>query len=182
MSSFYVKDHRLDDDDFYCQKVEEYQKTHPIKLNSLGIPEKADRVVYSDYYINNLVRDVIKSTGREVLPEYILGSLRDLPLTSLPVETNMFFHKSMEFHLYHKIGTHFLCPGQRYNHIPGHEHMVNKDEAAWNTRNYGDYYKDRLHCFDPWKFLPYTLDLSNKEQCLEIIIELKNDNDPDTVK
>ncbi|CAG9322595.1 unnamed protein product [Blepharisma stoltei] len=181
-STFYINDHKIIDEDSYCKKFAEYQQNHPANFDQLGLPNKVSRVVYSDYYSNNLVKDVIRETGYLALPEYTMGSLRELPLTHLPADITMFFHKSMEFHLFHKIGVHFLCLGQRYNHIPGHEHMVNKDEEAQNNKNYGEYYMDRPHCFDPWKFMPYTLDLSNKEQCLEVMDFLKSDNSPDVVK
>lgn len=82
----------------------------------------------------------------------------------------------------HKINSHFLCPGQRYNHIPGHEHFVNKDEMGTLNRDYGLHYSERKHCFDSWKFMPETLDLSDTEECREFFDRVNSDPDPAIIK
>lgn len=39
----------------------------------------------------------------------------------------MFFTKSVDLHMYHKVGRQFLCVSQMYNHIPGHGVLKRKD-------------------------------------------------------
>lgn len=88
----------------------------------------------------------------------------------------MFFVKNPIWHDTHKIGSDFLCQGQLYNHIPGNTNLNFKDTIANSFRKLKDHYKDRSHCFDPWKAHPYTLDLSDKSQCLEFLNHLQDGN------
>jgi hypothetical protein len=39
----------------------------------------------------------------------------------------MFFTKRVDIHIYNRIGGHFLCATQMYNHIPGHGVLKRKD-------------------------------------------------------
>lgn len=84
------------------------------------------------------------------------------------VDIDMAITKTPNWHYYREIGKHFLCDSQRYTHIPGNEHIVHKDEAAKNVREYGEHYTTRPDCFDPWKWMPKTYDLNKKSECLEI--------------
>lgn len=54
----------------------------------------------------------------------------------MPRGINMFFHLSAVWHIRHKIGMHFLCEGQMYNHIPGNLYLSYKDYAALRLREY----------------------------------------------
>lgn len=103
-------------------------------------------------------------------------------MTDISPNVLIFHHKTPQWHLRHKIGSHFLCDGQRYNHIPGHEHFVNKDEMGRLNRDYGLHYTDRKHCFDSWEFMPETLDLSDPEECVEFFERMNKDSDPGTIK
>jgi hypothetical protein len=166
-------------EDDYCQRVTEWQAEHPIRLGQDGLPIQADRVAFSDYRNGNLVKDMLRSSAVLVLTDYNiglseLGKDRQPVKTTLPVDIRLFVHKTPFWHRYHKIGTHFLCPGQLYNHIPGNEHMGNKDEMVQQVRDYGAYYEGRGECFDPWKFLPYTLNMGREEHCLELVQHLKD--------
>jgi hypothetical protein len=167
-------------EDDYCARVVEWQAAHPIRLGANSLPIKVDRVTFSDYLNGNLVKDVLKSSGILVLKEYNIEieeyDWQDLPaLTTLPVSIRLFVHKSPSWHLYHLIGEHFLCEGQFYNHIPGNDHLTSKDEIVDQVREYGAYYEGREECFNPWKFLPYTLNMKNRAHCLELVEHLKAD-------
>ena len=78
-------------------------------------------------------------------------------------------HLIPSWHLNFKIGTHFLCEGQRYNHIPGNGWLNFKDVSANSLRKYNEYYFDRPQCFDAWRVMPYTLDLTQTAQCFEFL-------------
>lgn len=172
----------IKNEDDYCFKVAQYRAQNPAELDTNGMPTKSSRIIFSDYKLGNLVKTVIKRTGTMVMENHTIDDKEYEELEPLRPDINMFFHKSPSWHYKHKIDTHFLCPGQKYNHIPGHEHMTNKDEAADNNRAYGKYYKDRPECFDPWRFMPETYNLADKTQCLEIIERLKRDRRSDTIK
>lgn len=164
----------------YCDRVVEWQANNPIRLGTDGLPIKEDRVALSDYRNGNLVKDVLKESGVIVLKKHDIG-IEDLAKsempekTALPLNIRLFMHKSPFWHKFHKIGENFLCPGQFYNHIPGNDHMTNKDEIVDQVREYGSYYEGRQECFDPWKFLPYTLNMNKPEHCLELVQNLQAD-------
>lgn len=166
----------------YCSLVSEWQSQHPVQLLPSGLPSKESRIIFSDYKSLNLVKTVIKSTSTLVLSIHNLDSDYQTPIEPLHPGISIFFHKSPNWHFRHKIDSHFLCPGQRYNHIPGQDHMVNKDEAADNAREYGEYYKNRPECFDPWKFMPYTYNLADSFQCREFMNTLSHDKDSPNIK
>jgi hypothetical protein len=49
---------------------------------------------------------------------------------------NLFHHKSPSWHEKHLIDSEFLCPGQRYNQIPGIYHLSNKDSMVEQIKQY----------------------------------------------
>jgi hypothetical protein len=170
---------RIINEDDYCDRVAAWQAANPIRLDDDNMPLKDDRVFFSDYQNGNLVKDVLKNTGVVVLKKYNIEldvKKNDLPeWTTLPVSIRLFVHKSPFWHKYHMIGKHFLCPGQFYNHIPGNDHLANKDEIVGQVREYGEYYAGREQCFNPWKFLPYTLNMAKADHCLELVELLRQD-------
>jgi len=165
----------------YCEKVAKFRQAYPLEIGQDGLPKH--KVFFSDYKKPNLVKSVMRSMGKLALESHVVGSDEyNTPLEYLDPSILVFYHKSTEWHYKHRIGEEFLCENQRYNHIPGNHHMIYKDEAARSARVYGKYYFDREHCFDPWKFMPRTYDLSNKEECREILGILKSDTEPEKVK
>jgi len=181
-SQFHIKYQRIEDNDNYCSEVAEYQEKNPVQLDENNLPLSSYRVFCSDYLNANLVKDVMRETGQIVLKKHTIETSPETPLEQLPPNINMFFHKSPSWHRKHKIDVHFLCEGQRYNHIEGHQQMVYKDGAARACRDYGKYYSGRKDCFNPWAFMPETFDLSDREDCLKITKYLLSDPNPDNVK
>lgn len=167
-------------EDDYCDRVIEWQAKNPVRLGPNGLPIKEDRITFSDYRNGNLVKDLLKESGILVLKRYDISldemDYHDLPeRTTLPLNIRLFVHKSPFWHKYHEVGSHFLCPGQFYNHLPGNDHMANKDEIVDQVREYGEYYEGRRECFDPWKFLPYTLNMNKADHCTELVKHLNAD-------
>jgi hypothetical protein len=83
----------------------------------------------------------------------------------LDPEISIFFHKT-DWHIHQTIGSMFLCPGQRYNHIPGNEQLVYKDLIYRNLQSYFSQSQTAA-------FLPHTFDLSDKSSCLEFLEEFE---------
>ena len=155
-------------DPLYCERVKNYKKNHKVTFDQRGIPVKKDRVVFSQYPDYQLIKQVITNyTTLANLKSQPGNSEKKVKAEKFDPRISLFMNRRITWHRYHKIGTHFLCEGQRYNHIPGAEKLNYKDVIANTMRDYGEYYSGREHCFDPWKIMPQTLDLTVKEQCLE---------------
>jgi len=91
----------------------------------------------------------------------------------LSEKINSFFVQFSAFHEYHKIGSHFLCASQMYNHIPGVESLVTKDQVVDKINAYIQKYEDKPQCFNKKSLFPYTYRLYVKEEC-ETFFELIN--------
>jgi hypothetical protein len=169
---------QLINEDDYCDRVVAWRAANPLHFGEDGLPVKEDRVALSDYKSGNLVKKVLSESGVLVLKQYDLSMKKgNLPeLSPMPVNILLFYHKSPSWHNKHLIGKHFLCPGQFYNHLPGNLHMGNKDVIVDQVREYGNYYEGRQHCFNPWKFLPYTINMKRRDHCLELVENLKADS------
>lgn len=165
-------------DPFYCQKHKEYTKTFKLQLDKQGIPLKKYRIIFSDYLSGNLVKEVARKRATLVLHDHdIKTDVDSTPMEPVPLNVTLFYHKSYDWHKYYEIGKEWLCPGQRYNHIPGHESLSYKDSVVDALREYGSAFLDRKHCFDPWQFIPLTYNLNNKEECSEFFRQLQNVTD-----
>ena len=178
------KDHQniLNDPD-YCQKVKEYQGATKLSFDSRGLPLKKSKVVYSDYSPGLLVKKILKNYTTPVLLNHFGGmSKGKTPYDNLPQSVNMFFELQPSWHIYHQIGVNFLCEGQIYNHIPGNSWLNYKDVTANTMREYSKYYVGREHCFDPWKVMPYSLDLTIESDCEEFTRELEENLNSKEIK
>ena len=161
-------------EDNYCQKVEEYRKAHPIKFDSKGIPIWRDRNTCTDYQTEQVPRQVLQAYTNMTYKPKIANQKVHPPFSPA---YNLFFVVKSRWHVNHLIEKHFLCKGQRYNHIPGIAWINYKDLTANMFREYANYYKGREHCFDPWKIMPYTLDLTQEDQCREFLSILEKERD-----
>lgn len=164
----------------YCDEVSKYQSTSKIYLNSLGIPIRSNKILYADYTYDSYTRKVLSNYTKLVMPEHFTRmNSKYHPWEKLYPEISMFFVHEPAWHDYHEIGKHFLCQGQRYNHIPGNHHLNFKDETANRLQEYAKkHYKGRANCFDPWTILPKTYDLSDLNQCKEYFSQLAQESGP----
>lgn len=167
----------------YCSKVQNYQKHHKYTFDSRGIPVKEDRKVFSTYSPGMFVKRILANYTSLVSQKHYGGMKKDLtPFETLDPSTTLFFHLKPSWHKDFEIGVHFLCKGQKYNHIPGNIYLNFKDITAKNFREYGELYRDKQHCFDPWKIHPFTYDLTDEDQCLEFMEQLEEDQFSPEVK
>lgn len=88
-------------------------------------------------------------------------------LYPIDVRTSIFYFKYASFHHFHKLGKHFGCWGQAYNHIPGHGHLIRKDLLVTSANNYIKNYKaaDQEQCFAEGKYFPQSFRLYDEHEC-----------------
>jgi Tubulin-tyrosine ligase family len=88
-------------------------------------------------------------------------------LYPIDVRTSIFYFKYASFHHFHKIGKHFGCWGQSYNHIPGHGHLIRKDLLVTSANDYIKKYReaDQEKCFTEGQYFPQSYRLYNEQEC-----------------
>lgn len=168
----------LNDDD-YCARVALFQKSFPIDLDFNGLPAKSSRVVYSNFPNWYFVKKILSNYTNLVLVDYV-DSNTNLLKMHLPENITFFFHMTADYHEGKVIDTQFLCPGQRYNHIPGNFYIDSKDINALDIAEYQKYFEDSPEC--QLDFFPYTLVLEKAEDCKKFINELKKSSDQQSIK
>lgn len=167
--------HLLAEED-YCKKVRKYREKNPVELQENGLPVPESRVMYTTFGSLYYTRAVFQETQNLVLKEYIeQSSIETLPEVYIPKNITMFYTmKMLDFHRHLKLGKTFLCQGQRYNHIPGNVFLDSKKQNQIDFRLYAKLYKDRTHCFDPWKIIPFSYILSDQSECTLFIKSLED--------
>lgn len=158
----------------YCEAVSKSRFFSKSYLNSKGIPITSSKIVYSDFTFDSYTRKVLQNYTKLVMPHHFTRMNSQYhPWERLYPEINLFFVHEPAWHDYHELGLHFLCEGQRYNHIPGNHHLNFKDETVNRLQEYAKkHYAGRKHCFDPWKIIPFTYDLTDIQQCKSFFAEL----------
>ena len=144
--------------------VNDYCNVHDLLiLNDSDLALKKKYFI-TDYHQFSFVRMfVMNKIGQDLMPKIgkNMSKLNYLQkLDPFDLRANMFFFKKPSVHYHHKIGEHFTCFGQSYNHIPGHggairKDMLNKASQEWmslfesypNCKNQLDFFLDgyRLH-------------------------------------
>ncbi|CAG9327613.1 unnamed protein product [Blepharisma stoltei] len=165
--------HKILADDDYCDSVKEYRLNNPVKLDSRGLPVHEDKIIYSNFPKWYFTKKTLIENYNVVYPEYYLTNVRKNKPAHLPLNITMFFHMVFNTHQFMEIGKHFVCPGQRYNHIPGNTYIDAKDESIMDLVKYSEQFSGRKQCFDIWAFTPYTLILSNEKECALFMQNLK---------
>eukprot|EP00359_Climacostomum_virens_P001647 CAMPEP_0204899276 /NCGR_PEP_ID=MMETSP1397-20131031/1766_1 /ASSEMBLY_ACC=CAM_ASM_000891 /TAXON_ID=49980 /ORGANISM="Climacostomum Climacostomum virens, Strain Stock W-24" /LENGTH=483 /DNA_ID=CAMNT_0052067223 /DNA_START=189 /DNA_END=1637 /DNA_ORIENTATION=+ len=180
----FIRNHqKIERQENYCTLVKEWQDANPLQLAEDGSVDRESRQIYSDYPAGNLVQGVLHRNAKLVNRGHTIHMDKvNVPWEPLDPSIRIFYHKTPGWHLYHRIGSEFLCEGQRYNHIPGHEHIINKDEFARLNYEYGQYYASRPQCFQAWEFMPLTYDLNRQGDCEAFLEELEADNDLKRIK
>lgn len=78
---------------------------------------------------------------------------------------NSIFVKNASFHSHHKIGKHFVCFGQSYNHIPGHGGLVRKDLLTEISQNWFHQFADQQKCQKELNYFPNGYRLYVRQEC-----------------
>lgn len=164
---------RIEKRDDYCEGVKIYRENHKYQFDQEGMPVRFDRKVFSDYKPLNLVRAVINQVATPVFQNHHLLTKNTEEIEPIPYNIDLFIHKTPHWHSYFEIDKEFLCPGQRYNHIPGNDAIIYKDLSAYHAKQYGKKFSGRRHCFHEWSFMPITINLSDEQECKEFFRDLK---------
>jgi hypothetical protein len=154
----------LINDDAYCASVDLFNY-----LTHENIKEKWH--IFTDFPSNGYVRkDVIKTNFTDTMPhisEEMTLDIYNQRLYHLNPNITMFFTKIPDFHFYHKMGQHFLCGTQVYNHIPGSGSLRRKDLFTARIHSYVQRYNDTPECFNNKSYFPQTYRLHDKQECLD---------------
>jgi len=155
----------------YCTRVDLYNFLHPQNMMS-------NMVFFTDYSNEILPkRDVVEKIGKNAMPmitQDMKKQIYNSRTYSLDPTITTFFTKRVDLHLFHKIGTHFLCLTQMYNHIPGHGVLKRKDLNVNSVDSYALRYQDRPQCFNKKMFFPYSYRLYKKDECLAFFKEINS--------
>jgi len=149
-------------DDNYCEAVDAYNLANPQNLLET-------KHFMTDYYENSVPRAKVMAKIGEVVMKEIKWTMKEEDAKSrkyhLKPEINNFFLSSGSFHQYHKIGQHFACATQMYNHIPGTSSLFRKDSVINAFKAYADKYEGKPQCFDRSKLFPQAYRLYDQVEC-----------------
>jgi len=73
--------------------------------------------------------------------------------------------KKDRFYEYYKIGSHYLCATQTFNHIPNHTALIRKDALVDNIRLYTERNSKQPTCFNTTSIFPSAFRLFDKQEC-----------------
>lgn len=130
------------------------------------------KVIYSDLPPDQSIKELMQTYYILANTEQFIGMNRDTsPYRYLESSISLFYSSLQTWHKYHKIGQHFLCEGQIYNHILNSQVLFLS--SGMNDTVYS--YK----AADMSNRVLETWDLSDKDQCQEFV---KNFNGQWSVK
>jgi len=164
-NSLYNKVHfGILNEDKYCEVVDMHNLQNPEKLfNKQG-------VIFTDYKFNSMAEKTARKYGKVPLVKHHHSAnakkyqANKKTTTFDPTIVN-FYLSSDYFWRYHKMGQHYLCETQMFNHIPGHGALVRKDEFNNNLQQYAKRFEGKPQCFDTKSIFPSTFRLFEKEEC-----------------
>jgi len=159
-------------DDDYCDKHREYFTQNPDYVFS-------ESNYVSSYLPQHFARKfALDQIGTNVQPDvqYLKkrNPKRSRPDVDLAIDSSLIVTGSTMFYKRH-VGKQFSCLGQMSNHIPGHDSLYQKDQAAIGLIEYAKKYEDRPQCLRSDRFFPKNYLLTDKEQCLEFFQVLESE-------
>jgi len=154
----------------YCRDHREYFVNHPEEMFY-------GQKYITNFYTNHKVRShVVNKIGKDLQPE-INPVTAKLPGGEFKydqrVDANFFFTINLFFY-YRQLGKQFSCITQASNHIPGHDNMYRKDNAAQALVSYAKSYKARPECFNYRQYFPKTWILTERDQCKDFFKEFNS--------
>jgi len=158
----YTKPHLgIRNDDNYCMKADRYNLDHPDNM-------LVNKSFFTDYPEGTLPRErIMKKIGSLVMPQ-ISTPMKDFDLAKYPLSpkiNNYFTNFKGAMEASHKIGSHFMCATQMYNHIPGHGNLIRKDSILDSFNNYVEKFTDKPQCFNKTMYFPKFYRLYDLEEC-----------------
>ena len=125
----------------------------------------------TDYHQMSLPRMfVMNKIGQDLMPKFS----KNMPkinwyqkLYTMDLRANLFYFKKASFHTHHKLGQHFGCYGQSYNHIPGHGGLVRKDLLTGLGNDWSKKFENNEKCKAQLDYYPKGYRLYIRNECLE---------------
>lgn len=149
--------------------IDEYCDIHDVLIQqdtSLALNKK---YFITDYHQMGLPRlFVMNRMGEDLMPKISKNMPRInyfQKLYPIDLRANMFYFKTSSFHYQHKIGKHFGCFGQSYNHIPGHGALIRKDLLNEFTKNWMAKFDSNKSCKSQMDFFLSGFRLYNEQEC-----------------
>jgi len=154
----------LINEDDYCERVDMYNLLHPRNMF-----DEMNFFTDSSPLMTPRAK-VMSKIGKIIMPHM----LRSMPEPMYRSKLFQFNHKITSFYVnfdgfyrFHKIGQHFLCATQMFNHIPGHKSLVRKDEMINTLERYAKIFEGQPQCFNRSEVFPRAYRLHHKEECQE---------------
>ena len=146
-----------------------YCHVHDILI--LHDPSLALKKMYfvTDYHQMSLPRlFIMNKIGEDLMPRVSKNMSRLNYLQRLyhfDFRANMFFFKKSSVHYHHKIGLHFACFGQSYNHFPGHGAVIRKDLLNKTAQDWLGHMTVLPSCQKQLNFFIDGYRLHNQKEC-----------------
>ncbi len=131
----------------------------------------AKKYFVTDYHQMSLPRlFVMNKIGQDLMPKISknMSKLNYIQrLYPIDLRANMFFFKKSSVHYHHKIGEHFACFGQSYNHIPGHGNVIRKDLLNKSAQDWLANFAGHPQCREELNYFVDGYRLHNQKECSE---------------
>jgi tubulin polyglutamylase TTLL1 len=147
----------------YCHSHREY-----LSSESRSIALK--KTVFTDYLEGSLLRkSVLPKIDATAVPDInqeLPAWLNEKRYNDLDDDITIFFTKE-PLHIYDEIDTHFACPTQEYNHIPGTGSLHRREFHHYNLKLYGQKYWNKSDCFPTDRYFLKSYLLDDPNECTE---------------
>jgi len=168
-------------DENYCNKLDIAILNNPeIMFNKKG-------AIFTDFDTTATVYTAAKSFGTLPFNKAILRQAQktfETSETTIPFTTDIvsYYIKTDRFYESYKIGSHYLCATQTFNHIPNHTALIRKDALLDNLRSYTERNVKQPTCFNTTSIFPSAFRLFNKEECKQFFNVINSEEYNKTAK
>jgi len=162
--AFNITWYGLDKDEKYCEKTDLRHLNNPeIMFNNKGI-------IFSDFFKGSALFPQIKKYGQSpFVNEILVKNQKKFEKTNqtTPFNQDIIGYHMMKDLFYHqyKIGSHYLCATQAFNHIPNHTALIVKGSLPDVVKLYVQRHASKPSCFDQNSVFPSTYRLANQDEC-----------------
>jgi len=163
-ANFKTVSYGLGKDEKYCEKVDMKRLQDPeIMFNNQGI-------LLSDFVLGSTLFPQIKKYGKS--PWNYPMFLKNQTIFKSTNKTNPFHQDIIGYHMMkdlfyfqYKIGSHYLCATQAFNHIPNHTALIVKGQLPDMVNLYVKRHAAKPSCFDEKAVFPKTYRFAKPDEC-----------------
>jgi len=163
-AAFNITWHGLEKDDKYCEKVDIMRLNDPeIMFNNKGL-------LFSDFPQGSALFPPIRKYGKSPWNAVVLyknNSNYKKTNQLIPFHQDIIGYHMMKDLFYHqyKIGSHYLCATQAFNHIPNHTALIVKGLLPDMVKPYVQRHASNPSCFNEKAVFPSTYRFANPDEC-----------------